>query len=286
MPTQHVQPQPGLALRASSRWFVVVGHLQRGEPHRRPGRAGHRPHHHLARSPSRCSATSAGTALSHRRRGGVRPGKLVGEHAARVPRHPAGAGGAELAVFCAAIVGRRASRFLWFNTYPASVFSGRRRLAGARRRRSGALAVLYQERGGLSASSTACSSPRSCSVMIQVSRFSCTGQRDLQDGADPPPLRAQGRGEPKIIVRFWIVSILCGAAAGAELAEAMDEPSMDGHALRGRPGEERAGAARGVCCRRRAGDALETSSPTADVARLRRSGRRGELRRGAPRGGL
>ena len=33
-------------------------------------------------------------------------------------------------------------------------------------------------------------------------------QAHLPHGADPPPLRAEGLGEPKVIVRFWIISLL------------------------------------------------------------------------------
>ena len=43
--------------------------------------------------------------------------------------------------------------------------------------------------------------------------FYKTRKADLPDGADPPPLRAKGWAEPKIIVRFWIISIILALLA-------------------------------------------------------------------------
>ena len=120
-------------------------------------------------------------------------------------------GGAELAVFCAAIVGAGIA-FLWFNTYPASVFMGdigSLALGGA----LGGLAVLTQERGRLG------DHPRRLpgrdavgddpGGLVQDDRHSASsGWRRSTTTSS-----SRGWREPKIIVRFWIVSILCGGVA-------------------------------------------------------------------------
>ncbi|MHB8872671.1 MAG: phospho-N-acetylmuramoyl-pentapeptide-transferase [Myxococcaceae bacterium] len=140
--------------------------------------------------------------------GGV--GKLVG-----VPLHqylgiPAVLGGAELAVFCAAIVGAGIS-FLWFNTYPASVFMGdvgSLALGGA----LGGLALLSKNEV-VSAIINGVFFAEILSVMIQVASFKTTGRRVFKMAPVHHHFELKGMAEPKIIVRFWIVSILCGGVA-------------------------------------------------------------------------
>jgi len=119
-------------------------------------------------------------------------------------------GGAELAVFCAAIVGAGLS-FLWFNTYPASVFMGdigSLALGGG----LGGLAVLSKNEIA-SAIIHGVFLAEALSVMIQVASFKMTGRRVFKMAPVHHHFELKGLSEPKIIVRFWIVSIVCGAVA-------------------------------------------------------------------------
>jgi phospho-N-acetylmuramoyl-pentapeptide-transferase len=119
-------------------------------------------------------------------------------------------GGAELAVFCAAIVGAGVS-FLWFNTYPASVFMGdigALALGGA----LGGLAVLSKNEV-VSAIIHGVFLAEALSVMIQVASFKATGRRVFRMAPIHHHFELKGWEEPKIIVRFWIVSLLCGGVA-------------------------------------------------------------------------
>jgi phospho-N-acetylmuramoyl-pentapeptide-transferase len=125
----------------------------------------------------------------------------------RLPEVP---GGAELAVCCAAIVGAGVS-FLWFNTYPASVFMGdigSLALGGA----LGSLAVLSKNEV-VSAIIHGVFFAEILSVMIQVFSFKTTGRRIFKMAPIHHHFELKGYPEPKIIVRFWIVAILCGAVA-------------------------------------------------------------------------
>jgi phospho-N-acetylmuramoyl-pentapeptide-transferase len=124
-----------------------------------------------------------------------------------IPRVP---GGAELAVFCAAIVGAGIS-FLWFNTYPASVFMGdigSLALGGA----LGGLAMLSKNEV-VSAIIHFVFLAEILSVMAQVASFKATGKRIFKMAPLHHHFELKGWPEPKIIVRFWIVSILCGGVA-------------------------------------------------------------------------
>ena len=119
-------------------------------------------------------------------------------------------GGAELAVFCAAMVGAGLS-FLWFNTYPASVFMGdigSLALGGG----LGGLAVLSKNEIA-SAIIHGVFLAEALSVMIQVASFKMTGRRVFKMAPVHHHFELKGLSEPKIIVRFWIVSIVCGAVA-------------------------------------------------------------------------
>ncbi len=119
-------------------------------------------------------------------------------------------GGAELAVFCAAIVGAGIS-FLWFNTYPASVFMGdigSLALGGA----LGSLAMLSKNEL-VSAIIHGVFLVEILSVMIQVTSYKMTGKRVFKMAPIHHHFELKGWAEPKIIVRFWIVSILCGGVA-------------------------------------------------------------------------
>jgi phospho-N-acetylmuramoyl-pentapeptide-transferase len=119
-------------------------------------------------------------------------------------------GGAELAVFCASVVGAGIS-FLWFNTYPASVFMGdvgSLALGGG----LGGLAVLSKNEV-ISAIIHGVFLAEILSVMVQVASFKLTGKRVFKMAPVHHHFELKGVPEPKIIVRFWIVSILCGGVA-------------------------------------------------------------------------
>jgi phospho-N-acetylmuramoyl-pentapeptide-transferase len=140
--------------------------------------------------------------------GGVQ--KLVGIPLWKYLGMPQVPGGAELAVFCGAIVGAGIS-FLWFNTYPASVFMGdvgSLALGGA----LGALAILSKNEFA-SLIIHGVFAAEAVSVVIQVASFKATGRRVFRMAPVHHHFELKGWAEPKIIVRFWIVSILCGGVA-------------------------------------------------------------------------
>jgi len=112
-------------------------------------------------------------------------------------------GAGELAVFCGALIGA-AIGFLWFNCHPAQVFMGdvgSLALGGA----IGTLAVLTKAElllpliGGLYVVEAA-------SVIIQVASFKLTGRRVFRMAPLHHHYELAGWAEPKIVVRFWIVS--------------------------------------------------------------------------------
>jgi phospho-N-acetylmuramoyl-pentapeptide-transferase len=111
----------------------------------------------------------------------------------------------EVAVFCGALVGAGLG-FLWFNSYPAEVFMGdvgSLSLGGA----IGAVAVLAKQEillvlvGGLFVLEV-------LSVIIQVTSFKLTGRRVFRMSPLHHHFELSGWAEPKVIVRFWILSIL------------------------------------------------------------------------------
>lgn len=117
--------------------------------------------------------------------------------------HVRGAG--ELTMFCGAILGAGLG-FLWFNTFPAQVFmgdTGSLALGGA----LGTLAILTKHEilliviGGLFVI-------EALSVIIQVASFKLTGKRVFRMAPIHHHFELKGWEEPKVIVRFWIISIL------------------------------------------------------------------------------
>jgi len=117
--------------------------------------------------------------------------------------HIPGAG--ELLVICAAIVGAGLG-FLWFNTYPAMVFMGdigALALGAA----LGAIAVVVRQEivlfvmGGIFVMET-------LSVMLQVASFKLTGKRIFRMAPLHHHFELKGWPEPRVIVRFWIISLI------------------------------------------------------------------------------
>ncbi len=111
----------------------------------------------------------------------------------------------EVTVFCAALVGASLG-FLWFNSHPAEVFMGdvgSLSIGGA----IGTVAVLARQEllllvvGGLFVL-------EALSVIVQVASFKLTGRRVFRMSPLHHHFELSGWAEPKIIVRFWILSIL------------------------------------------------------------------------------
>ncbi len=126
--------------------------------------------------------------------------------------HVAGAG--ELAPFAAAMVAGGLG-FLWFNTYPAQVFMGdvgSLSLGGF----LGAMAVFTKNEilmvllGGIFV-------VEALSVITQVISFKLTGKRIFKMAPIHHHFELGGMTETKIIVRFWIISILLAALSLATL---------------------------------------------------------------------
>jgi phospho-N-acetylmuramoyl-pentapeptide-transferase len=115
------------------------------------------------------------------------------------------AGGGELTVYCGAVIGAGIG-FLWYNTYPAQVFMGdvgSLSLGGG----LGTLAVFTKNEllsillGGVFFVET-------LSVITQVASFKLTGKRVFLMAPIHHHFEKKGWPEPRIIVRFWIISIL------------------------------------------------------------------------------
>ena len=123
--------------------------------------------------------------------------------------HVSGVG--ELTVFCGAIVGAGLG-FLWFNAYPAEIFMGdvgSLSLGGA----LGTIAIITKQEillvivGGIFVMET-------FSVIFQVGYFKITGgKRILRMAPLHHHFELKGWAEPKVIVRFWIISILLALLA-------------------------------------------------------------------------
>ncbi|HLF12366.1 MAG TPA: phospho-N-acetylmuramoyl-pentapeptide-transferase [Gammaproteobacteria bacterium] len=115
------------------------------------------------------------------------------------------AGAGELLVFCAALAGAGLG-FLWFNTYPAQVFMGdigALALGAA----LGLVAVAVRQElvlfimGGVFVVETV-------SVVIQVASYKMTGRRIFRMAPLHHHFELKGWAEPKVIVRFWIITVI------------------------------------------------------------------------------
>ncbi|MBI5544070.1 MAG: phospho-N-acetylmuramoyl-pentapeptide-transferase [Deltaproteobacteria bacterium] len=124
-----------------------------------------------------------------------------------IPHVPAAV---ELAVFAAALAGAGIA-FLWYNSYPASVFMGdlgSLAIGGG----LGALAILTKNEVA-SAILNGVFLMETLSVMVQVFWFKRTGKRVFLRAPIHHHYELAGWAEPKIIVRFWITSILLAGVA-------------------------------------------------------------------------
>ncbi len=111
----------------------------------------------------------------------------------------------EVAIFCASIVGAGLG-FLWFNTYPAQVFMGdigALALGAA----LGIVAVVVRQElvlfimGGVFVMET-------FSVILQVGSYKLTGKRVFHMAPLHHHYELKGWPEPRVIVRFWIVTVI------------------------------------------------------------------------------
>ena len=114
-------------------------------------------------------------------------------------------GAGELIIFCGALGGAGLG-FLWFNSYPAQVFMGD---VGALAIGAsiGVIAVIVRQEvvtlvmGGVFVVETA-------SVILQVGSFKLRGKRIFKMAPIHHHFELKGWAEPKVIVRFWIISFL------------------------------------------------------------------------------
>ncbi len=123
-------------------------------------------------------------------------------------------GAGHLAIFCGALIGGSLG-FLWFNASPAQLFMGdvgSLALGGA----LGTIAVLIRQEillavvGGIFVLET-------LSVAIQVVSFKLTGKRVFLMAPIHHHFEQLGWPEQKIVVRFWIVSIILALVALSSL---------------------------------------------------------------------
>ena len=124
-------------------------------------------------------------------------------------------GGGEVAIICGAMVGACLG-FLWFNTYPAQIFMGdvgSLALGGM----LGSVSIIIKQEfllaivGGVFVM-------EALSVILQVGYFKISGgKRIFLMAPFHHHFEKKGWQEPKVVVRFWIVSIILGLAAIATL---------------------------------------------------------------------
>ena len=115
------------------------------------------------------------------------------------------AGSGELIVICSALIGAGLG-FLWFNTYPAQVFMGD---IGSLSLGAclGVMAVIVRQElaffvmSGVFVMETV-------SVIMQVASFKLTGKRIFRMAPIHHHFELKGWAEPKVIVRFWIMTVI------------------------------------------------------------------------------
>ncbi len=119
-------------------------------------------------------------------------------------------GAGELCILCGALVGAGLG-FLWYNAYPAEVFMGdvgSLPLGGA----LGTLAVITKQEillvivGGIFVI-------EALSVIFQVGSYKYRGKRIFRMAPIHHHFELKGVAEPKIIVRFWIITIILALVA-------------------------------------------------------------------------
>jgi phospho-N-acetylmuramoyl-pentapeptide-transferase len=123
-------------------------------------------------------------------------------------------GSGELTIFCGALVGA-AMGFLWYNTYPAQIFmgdTGSVSLGAA----LGAVAIMTKQEfllaivGGLFVVET-------LSVIFQVASYKLRKKRIFRMAPIHHHFELLGWAEPKVIVRFWIITLCLALLAFSTL---------------------------------------------------------------------
>jgi phospho-N-acetylmuramoyl-pentapeptide-transferase len=119
-------------------------------------------------------------------------------------------GAGELTILCGAMLGAGIG-FLWYNAYPAELFmgdTGSLSLGAS----LGTMAIIIKQEfllvivGGIFVMETA-------SVIIQVLSFKCRGKRVFKMAPIHHHFELKGWNEEKIVVRFWIISVILGLIA-------------------------------------------------------------------------
>ena len=133
---------------------------------------------------------------------GYLAGNIIYSDFLNIPYLP---GTGEMIVFCGALVGAGIG-FLWFNTYPAQVFMGdvgSLSLGAA----LGIVTVIIRHEyvllimGGLFVI-------EALSVIVQVASFKLTGKRVFNMAPLHHHYELKGWPEPRVIVRFWIITFM------------------------------------------------------------------------------
>jgi len=114
-------------------------------------------------------------------------------------------GSGELTIFCGAMAGAGLG-FLWFNTYPAQVFMGDIGALALGAALATVAVIVRQEvvfviMSGIFVIET-------LSVIIQVASFKLTGRRVFRMAPIHHHFELKGWPEPRVIVRFWIISVV------------------------------------------------------------------------------
>lgn len=111
----------------------------------------------------------------------------------------------ELVIICAALTGAGLG-FLWFNTYPAQVFMGDVGALGLGAV-LGTIALLVRQElilawmGGIFVM-------EAVSVILQVASYKLTGKRIFKMAPIHHHFELKGWPEPRVIVRFWIITFI------------------------------------------------------------------------------
>ncbi len=127
---------------------------------------------------------------------------------------PGIASAGELSIYCGAVVGAGIG-FLWYNTYPAQVFMGD---VGSLALGGGlGMCAVFTKNELLSIVLGGIFFLEAVSVIVQVGSFKLTGKRVFLMAPIHHHFEKKGWAEPKIIVRFWIISVLLALVALSSL---------------------------------------------------------------------
>jgi len=127
---------------------------------------------------------------------------------------PGIASAGELSIYCGAVVGAGIG-FLWYNTYPAQVFMGD---VGSLALGGGlGMCAVFTKNELLSIVLGGVFFLEAVSVIVQVGSFKLTGKRVFLMAPIHHHYEKKGWPEPKIIVRFWIISVLLALVALSSL---------------------------------------------------------------------